>query len=257
LRFEYAFAHLNDEVEFCTEPPYALKRLSGLLLRLPFKAIEIGKTVMGHTMSALMVNDPQSSKAVVVVMARQHPGESVGSWLMEGFLSKLKNTESSICWLIVPMVNIDGVLLGNNRTGLLGYDFNRNWNADEDPNREHLFPEIAGITRFFKRCRRQKHKQTKLFLDLHGHSSEPNVFSYGPPLPKLSEYYENSRLFPFLMSRRNPSFKLGQCGYELENAKKNCARAVFFNKLGFPYSYTIESSFGIYNEKPINEKDIL
>ncbi|MCC6447637.1 MAG: hypothetical protein IT215_03020 [Chitinophagaceae bacterium] len=25
------------------------------------------------------------------------------------------------------MVNIDGVILGNNRTGVLGHDFNRNW----------------------------------------------------------------------------------------------------------------------------------
>ena len=86
---------------------------------------------MGRKIQALMVNDCKISKAVVVVISRQHPGETVGSWLMEGFLNKLKMTENSdISWLIVPMINIDGVLLGNNRTGLLGYDFNRHWNAD-------------------------------------------------------------------------------------------------------------------------------
>ena len=87
---------------------------------------------MGHKIKAITINDYRNCKAFVVVIARQHPGESVGSWLMEGFINQLKAISSSIAWLIVPMLNIDGVLLGNNRTGLLGYDFNRHWNADED-----------------------------------------------------------------------------------------------------------------------------
>lgn len=65
----------------------------------------------------------------MVAIARQHPGESVGSWMMEGFinfLNELKNNDY-ISWFIVPMINIDGVVLGNNRTGTLGHDFNRNW----------------------------------------------------------------------------------------------------------------------------------
>jgi len=115
----------------------------------------MGKTVMGRKIQALMVNECKTSKAVVVVIARQHPGESVGSWLMEGFLDRLKMIENeSISWLVVPMINIDGVLLGNNRTGLLGYDFNRHWNADQDNVREHIFPEIMGLLNYFKRCRR-------------------------------------------------------------------------------------------------------
>ena len=46
-------------------------------------------------------------------------------------------------------------------------------------------------------------------------------------------HYENSRLFPYLMSKRNDNFKLSQCSYEIDNSKKNCARSVFYNKLGF------------------------
>ena len=50
---------------------------------------------------------------------------------MEGFIKKLKEIQNNnIAWVIVPMINIDGVMLGNNRTGVLGYDFNRHWNAD-------------------------------------------------------------------------------------------------------------------------------
>lgn len=38
------------------------------------------------------------------------------------------------------MVNIDGVELGNNRTGVLGHDFNRNWDIDESSKKEKMFP---------------------------------------------------------------------------------------------------------------------
>ena len=44
-------------------------------------------------------------------------------------------------WLIVPMMNIDGVILGNNRTGIIGHDYNRNWIFDQSKARqEKMFP---------------------------------------------------------------------------------------------------------------------
>jgi hypothetical protein len=58
------------------------------------------------------------------------------------------------------------------------------------------------------------------------------------------------------MSKRNGNFKLDQCNYEVQAYKKNCSRSVFFTKFGFPYSYTIESSFGIYNDKHITSSDV-
>ncbi len=87
------------------------------------------------------------------------------------------------------MINIDGVNLGNNRTGILGYDFNRHWYIDEDTNRKHLFPQIIGILKYFKDRKKEFSKKTKMFIDFHGHSSEENVFAYGPPHHKSSEYY--------------------------------------------------------------------
>lgn len=66
-----------------------------------------------------------------MAIARQHPGESVGSWMMEGFMNHLvQNSPDNFLWIIVPMVNIDGVVLGNNRTGIVGYDLNRLYNQD-------------------------------------------------------------------------------------------------------------------------------
>lgn len=38
------------------------------------------------------------------------------------------------------MMCVDGVILGNNRTGLPGYDYNRFWNLEELSKKEKLFP---------------------------------------------------------------------------------------------------------------------
>lgn len=114
-----------------------------------------------------------------------------------------------------------------------------------------------GITRYFKRRKKEFMRKTKLFIDFHGHSSEQNVFTYGPPHHKTSELYELSRLLPYLISKKNPDFSVQQSSYEISPQKRHCARAVFHSKFGFHYSYTVESSFGVYGGRRINEKDML
>ena len=71
---------------------------------------------------------------------RVHPGESNGSFMMEGFLKficggslQAKQLRKYVVFKIVPMLNPDGVVLGNYRTGLSGRDFNREYrNPDKD-----------------------------------------------------------------------------------------------------------------------------
>lgn len=108
---------------------------------------------------------------------------------MEGLLRRLKQIQTSVCWIVIPMVNVDGVKLGNNRTGVLGHDLNRSWNIEEEGSHSHLYPELLGIIKFLKKMRKEKNKKIKMFIDLHGHSSQPNVFAYGPPHHQESEFY--------------------------------------------------------------------
>ena len=51
--------------------------------------------------------------------------------MMDGVLQKLSEEKSNVLWYVVPMLCVDGVILGNNRTGMPGYDFNRCWNVEE------------------------------------------------------------------------------------------------------------------------------
>ena len=67
-------------------------------------------------------------------MTRQHPGETCGSWMIQGLIDYLTSSSPEaealreICiFKIVPMVNPDGVIHGNYRTSLAGCDLNRRW----------------------------------------------------------------------------------------------------------------------------------
>ena len=73
-------------------------------------------------------------KKTIVVAARVHPGETNGSFMMQGFLKFLVSSNEDaielrkkIIFKIVPMSNPDGVILGNYRTSLSGNDLNRQY----------------------------------------------------------------------------------------------------------------------------------
>lgn len=72
---------------------------------------------------------------VVVIIARINPGESPASFVCQGFLEYLtianhpisRTLREHVVFKIIPMLNPDGVFLGNNRCNLIGHDLNRSW----------------------------------------------------------------------------------------------------------------------------------
>jgi murein tripeptide amidase MpaA len=71
---------------------------------------------------------------VVVLSARVHPGETNASWMMHGLIEAVTADtpeagalRQAIVLRIVPMLNPDGVILGNYRCGIAGVDVNRQW----------------------------------------------------------------------------------------------------------------------------------
>lgn len=70
------------------------------------------------------------------MIARVHPGESPASFVVQGLIEFLaannhpisKILRENVVFKIVPMINPDGVFLGNNRCNVVGHDLNRNWN---------------------------------------------------------------------------------------------------------------------------------
>jgi predicted deacylase len=78
--------------------------------------------------------------------------------------------------MIIPMLNVDGVIAGNHRTGLSGKDFNRQFvNPDK-----FILPEISALKDLVVKSKQTYGKNLLFFLDFHGHSIKKNVFIYGP-----------------------------------------------------------------------------
>ena len=63
---------------------------------------------------------------------------------------------------ILPMINVDGVTIGNSRCSLAGVDLNRRW---AQPN-SIVHPEIY----FLKQLMGQASERIAIFIDLNGHN---------------------------------------------------------------------------------------
>ncbi|MCD0229135.1 carboxypeptidase family protein, partial [Enterobacter hormaechei subsp. steigerwaltii] len=111
------------------------------------------------------------------ITARQHPGETMAEWFVEGLLGRLLDPQDPTArtlldratFYIVPNMNPDGSALGNLRTNAAGANLNREW---ENPTVEKS-PEVFFV--------REKMLETgvDLFLDIHGDEGLPFVFVAG------------------------------------------------------------------------------
>ena len=134
----------------------------------------LGATIQGRDIDALVVG---SGARPVWVIARQHPGETMAEWFVDGLLQRLLSTTDKLAialrhaatFYIVPNMNPDGSVLGNLRTNAAGANLNREWLA---PSRERS-PEVS--------CVRDAIHATgcDAFLDIHGDENLPYVFVAG------------------------------------------------------------------------------
>lgn len=93
---------------------------------------ELGVTLDGQPIDLLVVGEGPKK---VWLYARQHPGESMAEWWMEGALERLCDEEDAVARLlrrkatfyIVPNMNPDGSRRGHLRTNAAGVNLNREW----------------------------------------------------------------------------------------------------------------------------------
>ena len=80
------------------------------------------------------------NKKGIVITSRVHPGETGASYMMKGIIDYLvgpsigaRILRDNFIFKIIPMINPDGVILGNTRCSLSGQDLNRQY---QDPPKE-------------------------------------------------------------------------------------------------------------------------
>lgn len=145
---------------------------------------------------------------------------------------------------IIPMLNPDGVIYGNYRCSLLGYDLNRKWRS---PNRT-LQPTIYYAKQTIKFMGDER--EIALYCDFHAHSTQKNIFMYGCSFqPEETGHIRKNasvRIVPLLMSQINPNFSYKNSKFRNERCKESTARLVIFRECKVTNSYTCESSFYWY-----------
>ena len=78
-------------------------------------------------------------------------------------------------FMLVPMLNPDGVINGNYRTSLIGKDLNRQWLKPS----ESTMPTVHHLKKLLHRLGTDKESTLEIYCDLHGHSRKKNIFFYG------------------------------------------------------------------------------
>jgi hypothetical protein len=139
---------------------------------------------------------------------------------------------------IVPMLNPDGVIVGNYRCSLAGRDLNRNYRT----NLKESFPAVWYTKQMVKRLTQER--EVVLYCDFHGHSRKQNVFMYGcdnkaDPTMRLHE-----RVFPMMLHKNAPSkFSFSDCSFKVQKSKEGTGRIVMWREMGIMNSYTMEATF--------------
>jgi len=202
----------RDAVYYAYFAPYSMERHHDLLaetLEFPLAALEtLGETLDGQPIDMLTIGAPAPDKRPIWAIARQHPGETMSEWWMEGLIDRLLDSHDAVAravlekaiFHIVPNMNPDGSRRGHLRTNAAGINLNREW---QEPSKEKS-PEVYWV--------RQRMEQTgaDFCLDVHGDEAIPQNFIAGPEgVPsfskrqrKLLDAYKNALL------QANPDFQV-------------------------------------------------
>ncbi|MDP9109027.1 MAG: M14-type cytosolic carboxypeptidase [Pseudomonadota bacterium] len=169
-----------DSVYYAYFEPYSWERhlqLLGLATMSPrARVIDLCSTLDGHDLNAIVIGDTGARKKIWVI-GRQHPGETMAEWFIEGMVGALLDAANPIARRIleqavvyvVPNMNPDGAVRGNLRTNAAGANLNREWMT---PSAERS-PEVLAV-------RQAMHDSgCDLFLDIHGDEALPYVFVAG------------------------------------------------------------------------------
>jgi len=217
LIFDHAAEY--DQVWYSFFTPYSWERHQDLIAWAQTSALcsleTLGNTLDNRPLSLLTVGQAGLGKRNIWLTARQHPGETMAAFAIEGLLQKLldpadacgrKLLENAVFY-IIPNMNPDGSVRGHLRTNAAGVNLNREW-ANATMERS---PEVY--------LTQQKMRTTgvDLFIDCHGDEEIPYVFlvdnqgipAYGPRLAKLEADFKQQLLIS------NPDYQT-EHGYETD-----------------------------------------
>jgi murein tripeptide amidase MpaA len=198
-------APLRDSVYYAYFEPYSWERHLALLGRADAspraRVGDLGATVEGRDINVVTVGTPGAGRKSLWIIARQHPGETMAEWFVEGMLERLLDESDPVARRlaeravlhIVPNMNPDGSVRGNLRTNAAGANLNREWMA----------PSLARSPEVLHVRAAMQAAGVDGFLDVHGDEGLPYVFTdgnerlanYSPRMSALEQGFKSALQF--------------------------------------------------------------
>lgn len=241
-----------DSVYFAYFAPYSYERHLSLIANCQLSILcrheLLGLTLDGREMNLLTIgsehDDKDRQKNKVWITARQHPGETMAEWLVEGLLERLLNEDDGVAralldnnvFYIVPNMNPDGSYRGHLRTNAKGINLNREWAS----------PSLENSPEVFYVLEKMKQTSVDLYFDIHGDEALPYNFVAGsegnPNYNKDIETLENK--FKQALLNATPEFQ-DKYGYDKDEPGKSNL-TVASNAVCYEFdclAYTLEMPF--------------
>lgn len=206
----------RDLVWFAYFAPFSHERHLDLIAQCQASehaAVDVlGTTIDGRDLERIVVGD---GERVCWIIARQHPGESMAEWWMEGFLARLldpadalgRSLRARATFHVVPNMNPDGSVRGHLRNNAAGANLNREWH---EPTMQRS-PEVKLV--------RDAMDSTgvDLCLDVHGDEELPyNFVSGAEGVPSWTDRMRRLQgTFCAALVQANPDFQVGK-GYPID-----------------------------------------
>lgn len=217
----------------------------------------LGATLDGRDMTLLHITDahsptPPQHRKKVWLIARQHPGETMAEWFVEGFLERLLDADDPVSRVllqrcvfhVVPHMNPDGAVRGNLRTNAAGANLNREWQT----------PSMGASPEVFLVRQKMLDTGVDLCLDAHGDEALPYNFvagtegnpGYTPRLAALEDAFKAAWL------ATSPDFQTAHGYARSEPGQANLTLATNWVGQNFDcLAYTIEMPFKDNADLPI------
>lgn len=148
---------------------------------------ELTKSRKGRSVERIDIGDSPDRAGSIVLIARQHCCETMGTYVLEGFLEAALADDETGAYLreqgvtAIPFMDKDGVEEGDQGKNRAPHDHNRDYN--EQP----IYPEVRALMDHIRRHR----EDISVFFDLHCptvHGEWDNkLYLVGSSLPSVAE----------------------------------------------------------------------
>jgi len=208
-----------ETIQIAYFAPYSYERHQDLLAAVQTHTLvtleHLGDTLDKRDLTLVKIGDGDTSKRNIWITARQHPGETMAEWLIEGLLYSLLDSDNATGrqllekanFYIVPNMNPDGSVRGHLRTNATGTNLNREW----------ANPSLDKSPEVFYVIHKMKETGVDLFYDVHGDEALPYAFLAGSQgIPSYNERLAHLRdRFSEVLTLASADFQT-EVGYDVD-----------------------------------------